>query len=100
MAVHSPLRRALIAAVILAVLAAVTGYASRADAAAPGPGTNYATDDPFVSARTAWWRNAGFGMFIHFGAYSQLEGEYTRPDGTVCRNAEWIKRTCKIPMAE
>lgn len=36
-------------------------------------------------------------MFIHFGAYSNLEGEYTRPDGTVCRNAEWIKRECGIP---
>ena len=62
-----------------------------------GPGTNHATDDPFTSDRTSWWRQDRFGMFIHFGAYSNLEGEYTRPDGTVCRNAEWIKRECKIP---
>ena len=39
-------------------------------------------------------------MFMHFGAYSQLEGVYTRPDGTTCRNAEWIKRACDIPMAQ
>lgn len=39
-------------------------------------------------------------MFIHFGAYSNLEGEYTRPDGTACRNAEWIKRECRIPDEE
>ncbi|MGY5127053.1 alpha-L-fucosidase [Streptomyces nigrescens] len=65
-----------------------------------GPGTNHATDDPFTSARTSWWRQSRFGMFIHFGAYSNLEGEYTRPDGTVCRNAEWIKRECHIPDEE
>lgn len=64
---------------------------------AAGPGTNHATDDPFTASRTSWWRQARFGMFIHFGAYSNLEGEYTRPDGTVCRNAEWIKRECGIP---
>ncbi|MFG2206527.1 alpha-L-fucosidase [Streptomyces sp. NPDC048638] len=64
---------------------------------AAGPGTNHATDDPFTAERTSWWRQDRFGMFIHFGAYSNLEGEYTRPDGTVCRNAEWIKRECAIP---
>ncbi|MGW7578137.1 alpha-L-fucosidase [Streptomyces sp. NPDC054765] len=67
---------------------------------ATGPGTNHATDDPFTSSRTSWWRQDRFGMFIHFGAYSNLEGEYTRPDGTVCRNAEWIERECRIPRAE
>ncbi|QDQ14449.1 alpha-L-fucosidase [Streptomyces spectabilis] len=74
--------------------------------AAPGPqraadpGTDHATDDPFTADRTNWFRQDRFGMFIHFGAYSNLEGEYTRPDGTVCRNAEWIKRQCRIPTAE
>ncbi|HEY3035794.1 MAG TPA: alpha-L-fucosidase, partial [Streptosporangiaceae bacterium] len=66
---------------------------------AAGPGTNYAVDDPFTSSRTYWWRYNRFGMFIHFGTYSALEGEYTQPDGTVCRNAEWIKYRCNIPMA-
>jgi alpha-L-fucosidase len=66
---------------------------------AAGPGTNYAVDDPFVAARTQWWRASRFGMFIHFGAYSNLAGEYTRPDGTVCRDAEWIQRTCEIPRS-
>ncbi|MFD9864645.1 alpha-L-fucosidase [Streptomyces alboflavus] len=64
---------------------------------AEGPGTDHATDDPFTADRTNWFRQDRFGMFIHFGAYSNLEGEYQRPDGTVCRNAEWIQRQCKIP---
>jgi len=68
--------------------------------AAPGPGTNYATDDAFTSARTAWWREARFGMFIHFGTYSYWGGQYTRPDGTLCQDAEWIKLRCNIPWPE
>lgn len=64
---------------------------------AGGPGTDHASDDPFTADRTSWFRQDRFGMFIHFGAYSNLEGEYERPDGTVCRNAEWIKRECDIP---
>ncbi|MGP3982318.1 alpha-L-fucosidase [Streptomyces sp. KR80] len=77
----------------------VAGPSAAADPApgAEGPGTNHAVDDPFTAERTNSWRQDRFGMFIHFGAYSQLEGEYTRPDGTVCRDAEWIKRQCAIP---
>ncbi|QEU90886.1 alpha-L-fucosidase [Streptomyces kanamyceticus] len=63
-----------------------------------GPGTDHAADDPFTADRTNWFRQDRFGMFIHFGAYSNLEGEYKRPDGSVCRDAEWIKRQCDIPM--
>ncbi|MGW6932894.1 alpha-L-fucosidase [Lentzea sp. NPDC054927] len=65
-----------------------------------GPGTNYATDDPFTSERTQWFRDARFGMFIHFGGYSQLEGEYQRSDGSTCQDAEWIMNKCKIPTAD
>src|SRR6266540_1011294 len=86
---------------IVPVAAAVSAdVATAGPALAAGPGTNSAVDDAFTSARTAWWRDSRFGMFIHFGAYSFLEGEYTRSDGTICRDAEWIKRRCNIPMAQ
>jgi alpha-L-fucosidase len=77
-----------------------TGAATADPVATAGPGTNYAIDDPFTAARTQWWRAARFGMFIHFGVYSHLAGEYTRQDGTVCRDAEWIQRNCQIPKAD
>ncbi|AZM48739.1 alpha-L-fucosidase [Streptomyces sp. WAC 06738] len=80
-----------------ALPAAMPAAVAKAAPRAAGPGTDYAVDDPFTSDRTSWFRQDRFGMFIHFGAYSNLEGEYTRPDGTVCRNAEWIKRECNIP---
>ncbi|MEV6232295.1 alpha-L-fucosidase [Saccharopolyspora shandongensis] len=84
-------------AAVLLVGSAVPGNAGRVPAS---PGTNYAIDDPFTAERTQWWRDSRFGMFIHFGGYSQLEGEYRRPDGSTCQNAEWIQRECAIPREE
>lgn len=69
-------------------------------AASAAPGDNYAPDDVFTSSRTQWWRDSRFGMFIHFGLYSAFRGEYRRPDGSTCRDAEWIKRNCAIPWPE
>lgn len=93
-----------VTALTLLLTAALAASALPAAIAAPasgraeaGPGTDHATDDPFTADRTSWFRQDRFGMFIHFGAYSNLEGEYTRPDGTVCRDAEWIQRQCDIP---
>lgn len=90
--------------VIAGAIALVVGVSmlppSVAAAAPAGPGTNYAVDDPFTSPRTAWWRDARFGMFIHFGAYSWWGGQYARPDGTLCQDAEWIKSRCSIPWPE
>src|SRR2546430_13081139 len=99
---RATIRRTLVALAVLAVGAAlmVAPDAGAAGAAAGRAGTNLAYDDPFSSSRTSWWRSARFGMFIHFGAYSQLEGEYRRADGTTCRSAEWIKRNCDIPTSE
>ncbi|MFM9370966.1 alpha-L-fucosidase [Streptomyces sp. Da 82-17] len=90
----------LTAALGASALPAAGAAPAEARASAPsasGPGTDHAVDDPFTAGRTSWFRQDRFGMFIHFGAYSHLEGEYTRPDGTVCRNAEWIQRECRIP---
>jgi alpha-L-fucosidase len=46
-------------------------------------------------ARMAWWREATFGMFIHWGVYAVLAGEYKGE-----RNAEWIMLGCSIPVDE
>ena len=46
-----------------------------------------------------WWREARFGMFIHFGVYAQLAGEY---NGYQQKRggAEWIMNRMKVPVAE
>jgi alpha-L-fucosidase len=49
-------------------------------------------------ARMAWWREAKFGMFIHWGVYSVPAGFYH--DKPVAGIGEWIMNHGKIPMAE
>ncbi len=47
-------------------------------------------------ARMAWWRDAKFGLFIHWGVYSVPAGFY---DGKpVSGIGEWIMNRGKIPM--
>jgi alpha-L-fucosidase len=45
-----------------------------------------------------WWREAKFGMFIHWGVYSVPAGFYK--DKAVPGIGEWIMNRGKIPMAE
>ena len=47
-------------------------------------------------ARMAWWREARFGLFIHWGLYAVPAGEWK--DET--HHAEWILTTAQIPVAE
>src|SRR5437016_1042220 len=49
-------------------------------------------------ARMAWWRDAQFGMFIHWGAYAVPAGTYNgeRIPGI----GEWIMSRGHIPIAE
>jgi len=49
-------------------------------------------------ARMKWWREARFGMFIHWGLYAQLAGEW---NGTKTNGAgEWIEHDLKIPISQ
>lgn len=48
-------------------------------------------------ARMKWWREARFGMFIHWGLYSVPAGVYNgKPTGGL---GEWIMRSADIPVA-
>ncbi len=44
--------------------------------------------------RMDWWRDARFGMFIHWGLYAVPAGEW---EGTT-NHAEWIRTTAQIPL--
>jgi len=48
--------------------------------------------------RMQWWRDARFGMFIHWGDYAQLAGNYKGQQ--VGRGGEWIMNRAKIPVLE
>ena len=46
--------------------------------------------------RMAWWLEARFGMFIHWGLYAIPAGEWKGET----RHAEWILTTAQIPVKE
>lgn len=48
--------------------------------------------------RMEWWRDAGFGMFIHWGLYAIPGGVHN--GDTVRGNAEWIMDKLDIPVEE
>ena len=45
-----------------------------------------------------WWREARFGMFIHWGVYSVPAGYYNGQP--IKRIGEWIMNRGKIPVAD
>ena len=55
-------------------------------------------DDPATSPRLAWWRDARYGMFIHWGLYSQLAGHWNGQ--TTPGYGEWIEHDLNIPPAQ
>ncbi len=76
--------------------------------ASPSPSPARDPDHPLSSipgetksardARMGWWRDAKFGMFVHWGVYSVPAGYYKgKPVKGV---GEWIMNKGKIPMAE
>jgi len=48
--------------------------------------------------RLAWWREARFGMFIHWGLYAIPAGEWKGKQ--IEGIGEWIMNTAQIPVAE
>ena len=49
-------------------------------------------------ARMRWWRDAQFGLFIHWGAYAVPAGMYH--GDRVAGTGEWIMSRAKIPIPE
>lgn len=46
-------------------------------------------------ARMQWWKEARFGMFVHWGLYSSAEGEWNGKEYK--RGAEWIQKLANVP---
>ncbi len=65
------------------------------DNSAPPPFRETAAEH---NERMQWFRDAHFGMFIHWGLYSQLAGEWR--DKTVTGGAEWIQKYLEIPSSQ
>ncbi len=65
----------------------------------PRPQVNYLNEsEEEKKARMAWWDDAKFGMFIHWGLYAVPAGEYKgeKIEGI----GEWIMNSLRIPISE
>jgi alpha-L-fucosidase len=57
-----------------------------------------AAPDPEREKRLEWWREARFGMMVHWGLYAVPAGEWKGQP--VAGIGEWIMNRAKIPVAE
>src|SRR5262245_51839858 len=93
-------KRLLILTPILAF--ACLTHASPPRNAVPGANLCYASPPAESKAerdqRMKWWREARFGMFIHWGLYAVPAGEYKGQRST--RIGEWIMEWANIPRAD
>ncbi len=88
-------RRKTLSSTIQCLLAAALLFAAWPQAArAALPGETKSQKD----ARMKWWRDARFGMFIHWGLYSVPAGQWKGKD--VRGYAEWIMNRAHIPKEE
>jgi alpha-L-fucosidase len=72
---------------------AIAGHAQQTQSVDPRANETKVQRD----ARMKWWREARFGMFIHWGVYSVPAGTYDgKQIGSI---GEWIMRTANIPVA-
>src|SRR4051812_17393277 len=85
--------RSIVACLVLIVL-----FSTVALHAAPPPATAPAEFAVQHDARMKWWREARFGMFIHWGLYAIPAGEWN--GAKTPRAGEWIMNDMQIPVAD
>lgn len=83
--------RAVLTLILVAFLPVALGAQAQPPASAAPP-------DPQKEARLAWFREAKYGLFIHWGLYAIPAGEWKgeRVPGI----GEWIMNRAKIPVGE
>lgn len=62
-----------------------------------GPSSGTYNPTPAEKQRIAWWRDAKFGMFMHWGLYSQMAGYWK---GQKVAGGEWAVKLNKLPIEE
>jgi alpha-L-fucosidase len=82
----------------LIALIALTGIAMTVFAQAPRPAATPAKADPAKEARLAWFRDAKYGLFIHWGLYSIPAGEWKGKRSLGL--GEWIMFRTPVPVKE
>src|SRR5205807_397883 len=87
----------------LALLAAAAvislpGVGARPGASQPKPAAAAPAETAEQTARMKWFREAKFGLFIHWGLYAVPAGEWKGQK--IAGIGEWIMNRAKIPVKE
>ena len=77
---------------VAAVILNLNGWASQK--------ANPLVSGPSEAERMSWFQEAKFGMFVHWGPYSYLAGEWNNLTIPVGTEAEWIMQRFNIPVAQ
>ena len=94
-----------LAAALSALALAIAAPAAEKPAAGAAEGVTVDEASPAVAAaetpaqrdaRMAWWREAKFGLFLHWGVYAVPAGAHKGTN----TYGEWIMHSAKIPVAE
>ncbi len=88
--------RPIVLLLVLAGLPAGAEEAVSADAAGDSPVPVRVSK----AERLGWFKEAKFGMFIHWGPYSMMGGEWNGQKLDVGQNCEWIMHRLKIPYKQ
>jgi alpha-L-fucosidase len=86
----------------MALAGVFPAHTRAADTAPPGP---FGSETPAQrDARMAWFREARFGMFIHWGLYAVPAGEWITSVGGQAKTnrnyGEWFLEETKMPVSE
>ena len=96
--------RGLLAFAVVLTALTLSSRAQHAERAAFSRGSTVTNPASFTETkaerdrRMKWWREARFGMFIHWGLYAVPAGEYKGQRST--RIGEWIMEWANIPRAD
>lgn len=96
-----PFHRSSLYAALLGVAWTSCGFATAATPAADAPKPAVAAPNESQAAfdaRMRWWREARFGLFVHWGLYSGAAGRWNGEP--VKGSAEWIQRNAHVPTDE
>lgn len=91
-------KRSLLCVVLLLSFLVLSGVFSEQPVIANGSQATANETQAERDQRMKWWREARFGMFIHWGVYAVPAGEY---NGRRSKNiGEWIMEWANIPRAD
>lgn len=88
------------ACTIAVIFLSLVSFSGCSNGREPEPSSEKMSSLPLKASpeKLQWFRDAKFGLFIHWGPYSHLAGEWNGKKVEVGNQAEWIMKDMEIPV--